>query len=270
MNQAWLEQMSRIFTGEPTIWVSTGGSDGGNGSVLFPYKTITKALSMVTADRKTVLVLPGTYVEEEEVIWPTISGVRLMGIDGSCGTVIGADSGEDQVISVTPGVQTDAWSMVIENILIDHSNDGQDGIVFDGADVAQDVGIVLSSIGGHAYDGNDYFFKSTHDGAGQSLSVYIREHNGPIEGIVQFDAKDDNDLLMCTDVYLDGGIYFGTTACTAVLVLDKCHVKHEGVTGGSAETLVKTINCWTVTAGAYALLDTDDLALTNDGETILE
>lgn len=59
------------------IFVSTTGSDAGDGSVTSPYKTISKAVS-IAPPASVIMVLPGTYVEDISI---TTNDISITGTD---------------------------------------------------------------------------------------------------------------------------------------------------------------------------------------------
>jgi len=82
-NDAWAS-VQPTFTGyDYEIHVSqTDGNDTtGNGDILNPVASITKALTLVTSSRKTIIVHPGGYTENPSITTPytTITGPGLIG-----------------------------------------------------------------------------------------------------------------------------------------------------------------------------------------------
>ena len=96
--QTQLDSKQPTFAGyDSEIHVS--GADGndttGNGDILAPVATITKALTLVTGSRRTVIVHPGTYTESPSITtqYTTLTGPGLIGgnivIDGTVSTNTG-------------------------------------------------------------------------------------------------------------------------------------------------------------------------------------
>jgi hypothetical protein len=82
--QTQIDSKQPTFTGyDYEIHVSqTDGNDTtGNGDLLTPVATITKALTLITGNRKTVIVHPGTYTESPSITtqYTTITGPGLIG-----------------------------------------------------------------------------------------------------------------------------------------------------------------------------------------------
>jgi hypothetical protein len=89
---------SQIFTGyDHEIHVSQvdGNDTTGNGDLLTPVASITKALTLTTSSRKTIIVHPGTYSENPSITtqYTTITGPGLIGgnivISGTLSTSTG-------------------------------------------------------------------------------------------------------------------------------------------------------------------------------------
>jgi hypothetical protein len=82
--QTQLNSKQPTFTGyDYEIHVSqTDGNDTtGNGDLLTPVASITKALTLVTGDRRTVIIHPGTYTENPSITvqYTVLTGPGLMG-----------------------------------------------------------------------------------------------------------------------------------------------------------------------------------------------
>ena len=96
--QAQLDSKQPTFTGyDYEIHVSQvdGNDTTGNGDILNPVATITKALTLVTSSRRTVIVHPGGYTESPSITtqFTTITGPGLIGgnivVDGTISTNTG-------------------------------------------------------------------------------------------------------------------------------------------------------------------------------------
>jgi len=248
--------------GDYIIWVSPEGDDAnGDGTFVSPYATITAAMAAVTATRKTVLVVPGTYEEADEITWPTINGVKLIALAGQWQTTISIDSDAeaDQVINVAPGVQTSTFEMWIENIYIDHGTSGQDGILLNNTSMAKKLNCYLKNVGGDG-SSSDKFISMTHGDTDNAIRIYWNGDNGGVEGIVHHAGGNDGDKLYITGVTLSGGLTTGTEAVALDVGLLRCFVKHEGISGGDNAQTIHAIACYSVTGSTYAALDTNDLA----------
>ncbi|MBN1690444.1 MAG: DUF2190 family protein [Dehalococcoidia bacterium] len=239
------------------IVVSTRGSDTyGNGSWANPLKTIAAAFALVSENRTEVILEPGTYAEV--VTWPTVSGVKLLGLSGQWDTVISAP-GTTQVISITPGAQTSTYEAYIENIYIDHGTAGQDGILVDADGVGKKVNLYLKTVGGEADSDSDKFLVVDHGGTGNAVRVYWEGNNGGVDGLIYFDTQDNGDRLFITGVELLGGIQTTADAVTLQIRLKDCILKEGGGAGGNAAQLSVLMSCFDVTGTTFTAADSGDV-----------
>ena len=93
--------------------------------------------------------------------------------------------------------------------------------------------------------------------------------HGEVDGRIAWNVGNAGDRLYIEQAYLMGGIVVGAGAIAATLRLRDCVVKHGGVTGGNAATLVTTMSCFSLTGTTFAALDGDDIAGSITGELIL-
>jgi len=243
------------------IVVSKDGSDTlGEGTPVAPYLTLAKALASVTTARKTVLVLPGAYEEEDSLTWPTISGVKLVGLASMWQTTLSAASG-DQLISVAPGAVSGTWEMWLENLYLDHGTSGQDGILLDNTSMTKKLNCYLRNVGGDAHSASDKMLTTTHGDTDNAIRVYWSGDGGAgVEGVVSFTGGNDGDRLHISDAELNGGLSTSDTAVACDIRLRNCIVLHEGITGGNAAQTVTLVNCFTDASGTFAVCDASDVA----------
>ena len=241
------------------LYVSKSGNDTyGTGSVDNPLLTIQAALDLCTATRKTVYVAAGTY--DEDLTWPTITGVKLIG-QGREGAVTLSDSaGADNVITVTPGVQTATFEMWLENLYIDHGVAGQDGIAFDNTAMTKKLNCYIRDCGGDADSATDRFIVTTQGDASNAIRIYWEGNNWGVEGTIYMVAGNDGNRFYATNVVLNGGLSTSAAAVAFDIRFIKCTILHEGVTGGNAAQTISAVSCWSETGGTFAALDTADLA----------
>jgi len=238
--------------------VSKGGNDTyGNGSWGSPLLTVQAALDLCTATRKVIYVLDGNY--DEALTWPTISGVKLIGMNREWGVVL-SDSGEDDaVVTMTPGAQSSTFEAWIENIYIDHDNSGQDGIAIDNTAMTKKLNLYLRDVGGDG-DASDRFIVTTQGDTDNAIRIYWEGNNGGVEGTIYLDAGNDGDRFYATNVVLNGGLSTAADAVAFDLRFINCTILHEGITGGNAAQTISACGCFSLTGGTYAALDTADLA----------
>ena len=126
------------------IWVAPHGKSTGTGSITNPFGTIALALAAVTATKKTVCMLPGTYTPAAILTIPTQTGFRLIGIGGSeVTTITGAEL--DQVMTVAPGAQSAAYTSGIKGVTINQFA-AKKGIFIDCANIDDIVTIDLKDV----------------------------------------------------------------------------------------------------------------------------
>jgi len=249
-----------IYGDPDEIYVAPNGDDNADGSILNPVASLTAAFALVTTSRKTIRMAPGTYTEAAAAAWPTINGVKLIGAAGEWMVTIAAADTADEVITVAPGAQTSTWEMWIENIYIDHSVAGQDGINIVHTDVGKKLNVYLHNFGGDADSSSDKIITMTHGGDGNAIRVYWDGDNGGVEGQVYMDTEDAGDRLYITDVVLNGGIVSSADAVASNIRLIRCIVPHAGgASGGNGAQTITTVCCYSDNSGTYAALDTDEL-----------
>lgn len=240
------------------IWVSKSGDDtNGTGTVIAPFKTITKAFTVVTSARKTIFVLAGSYAEAAALVWPTINGVSLCAVGG---LVTISAAGTTQVLSITPGAQADTFDARIQGIDIYHENTSQDGILINNTGMTTKIVLTLKDVSGDPGDGAGNMIATTHGGADDAIRIYWDGDNGEgVDGSINFTGGNDGDRLYITHVHVAGGIVTSNTAVALDVVLRECLLKHAGVTGGNAAQTVKIIGCFSETGGTYAVADSGEV-----------
>lgn len=253
-------QMRSAITSTTEIWVSPEGSDTvGNGSILFPYLTITEALTKVTSARKIVRLYPGSYAEAAALVWPTgVSGIQLLGYGNRWQTVISASTG-DQVIDVTPGVQTSTFELTIAGVQIDHDTTGQDGLDVDNTGMTKKLNIYLGDVG-FTGDSADKSIVTLQGDTSNAIRIYWDGQNGNVEGDVYLDAGNNGNRFYAERVVFDAGMETAADAVAYDIRLLYCGVLHEGITGGNGAQTITAAWCYSNASGTLAALDTHDLA----------
>lgn len=262
-----------VTANNPDIYVSKDGDDTyGMGTRESPLLTVTAALALCTSIRKNVHVGPGVYEETNELTWPIVSGCKLLGSGTPWLTEIELASGhgDDQVINVAPGAVSSTFELTIAGIRINHDESGLDGILLNNTSMTKKLNCYLVAVGGDADSDSDKFITLTHGDTGNAIRVYWSgPRNGEVDGAIFWSAKNAGDRLYIENADLMGGIEFSADAIAATLRLKDCLVKHEGVTGGNAATLVTTMSSFSLTGTTLAALDGDDIAGSITGELIL-
>ncbi|KKM86226.1 hypothetical protein LCGC14_1281160 [marine sediment metagenome] len=89
-----------------------------NGSIAAPYDTVQAGIAAMTATRKTLLILPGSYTLAGSTALPVATtGMKIIGVGGSSAVII-AGANANQAFSLTPGAQGGAFAITIEGITI--------------------------------------------------------------------------------------------------------------------------------------------------------
>ncbi len=257
-------QARAVFTSDTELHVTKDGNDVfNNGTSLFPYKTIGRAFEDVTAMRKVVYAGVGEF-DATGLTWPTVNGVKLIGIGNRYETVL-LDSAEgDEVLAVAPGVQTSTWEMWIQNIQIDHDNSGQDGLKLTHTDVAKKMILHLGNFG-CAGDTADYGIKVVHGGSGNAVRIYWVGGNGDMESAIDLDSEDGGDKFYADNVIFKAGIDAGAADTTQDIRLRWCQVlANAAFSGGGATGVVNLINCHSQTGTTFAIADAADVTTASD------
>lgn len=221
------------------IVVSTTGSDTlGDGSYDNPYATLTKAMTKVSATRKTIYMLPGDYAEAALITWPSISGVRLVGLDGQGNVVISNANAAAEAILINPTVQTSSFEAFLENVCISH--DAQIGIEINNTATAKKLLIHMKGVSFEAVSTGDSIHV-THTDAGNAIRMYLRDCD-EIEGLVTFHGANNSDKFRAYNCVLTGGL---TTsgAVTLEVMLQSCVVLASALTIGDATALLTYRAC---------------------------
>jgi len=248
------------------IYVNPDGSDTeGNGSIIGPYATITKALTAVTASRKTIMVFPGEYEEEASLTWPSIGGISINGMGGEV-TIVGT-SGETEVIEIDPTVQTATFEATLSNLSIS-APDGVNGITFDNNTVGRKINLHLNNVAFENDTETDKAINVVHTQAGEAMRIYCDGLRKIIEGLVYIAPKNVDDRFTFTGMQFDGGIEFGTTTIASVSTFKNCIVKDAGGAGGQDTQILNILNCQSLTGTTYAAAALADFAA-NAAEVII-
>jgi len=251
------------------IYVSPeGDDDSGNGSSSMPYATITKALTAVTATRKTIMLMPGEYVEALSLTWPSIDLVSINGVLGQSDAVtITGTAGQTQVISIDPTVQTGSFNATISNLTIS-CPDGVRGITLNNTATAKKVNLFLHNVAIENDTETDRAISVVHTDAGNAIRVYADGQRNIIEGLVYIEPKNADDRFTFDNFQFDGGIQFGTTTIASVSTFKNCIMKDAGGAGGQDTQILVSIGCVSLTGTTYAAAALGDFAA-NAAEVIL-
>ena len=248
------------------IWVSTEGSDSlGDGSIMNPYASITKAFTVVTSALNTILVMPGNYEEAASLLWPSINGIGIVGVCGGV-TITGALL-EDEVFEIDPTVQTATFGAGLSNLTIS-CPDGVDGITFDNNNVGRKINLYLDNVAIENDTETDNAINVVHTEAGEAMRVYASGLRNIWEGILTLTPKNTDDRFTFDGIQFDGGVTFGTATIASVSTFKDCILKDGGGAGGQDTQILNSLSCFSLTGTTYAAAALADFAA-NAAEVIL-
>ncbi|MBN1574549.1 MAG: hypothetical protein JW984_15235 [Deltaproteobacteria bacterium] len=222
------------------IWVSPLGDDTyGIGTILSPVASLTKAMTLVTATRKTIIMLPGEYDEADAVTWPDTDDVVLMGIGN---VVISSTDSTTHVIGIDPAAASGTWTATLKNITLDHA-DGQVGLQVDNATVGKRINLILEDFATNADTETDASIDINRSGeATDAIRVYADGHGQQIEGLVTAITESTDDRFRFKGYRMTGGMtVVGAVACEVTLI--SVGMLTSGLTVDGANKLTN-IHCW--------------------------
>lgn len=250
------------------IWVDPNGDDGASGSMLDPVKTITQALTLVTTARKTIMAMPGNYTEVLSLTWPSITGVSINGVLGhGDGVTIAGTTGQTDVISIDPTVQTATFEATISNATVSAPT-GVKGITVDNNNVGRKLNLYLKNVPIEMQTETDKALDVVHTVAGNAIRVYASGQKDIVEGLLYIEPKNVDDRFTFDNYQFDGGMEFGTTTIASVTTFKDCIVKDNGGAGGQDTQIINSLGCYSLTGTTYAAAALADFAA-NAAEVIL-
>jgi len=258
------------------IWVATYGSDIATGGVEDPYLTIAQAFSVVTATRKTVILLPGTYESAASIAWPTtITDVLLTGITPDYeSTVIKCTAGTE-AIDIAPATSVAASNFLafMANLTVEHE-DGIRGVTIDNTGMTtagKKLIVTFREVGFSAETDTDNSVYWVHSAATTSLIKMYMHGRGlggvNCEGLPYVDYRNTGDRCKCNGMNFEGGFQFGTQTIAAEGEFYSCIFKDDGGIGGQDTQIMAIINCISKTGTTFAVPVVGDVA-DNAAETI--
>lgn len=237
----------------PYIWVAPHGDDDvGLGTYYAPYETLLQGFSVMTAARKTMLLMPGTYASAASLAWPTtISDVLVTGLTPDYeSTIIQATAG-DEVIDIAPALSVNASNFLafMASLYIEHDKD-TNGVQIDNTLLAggtKKLIVTFRDCGFGANTDTDSSILWVHDGSATSMIKMYMHGRGlggnNIEGLVSIDYYNAGDRCKINGMNLEGGIEFGTQTIAAEGEFLNCVMKLNGGTGGQATQILRAIGC---------------------------
>jgi len=237
---AEINKLDNATAGSSTakIYVNTEGSDtNGNGSIFAPYKTLTKAFTVVTTARKTVIMSGGDYDEAAAVVWPSVNGVIVEGIDGD--VVISSAASITHVIGIDPAAASGTWSATLKNIEIDHGDIV--GLQVDNSVVAKRINLYLKNFTASAGSGSSIDINRS-GAAGDAIRVYADGEGNTIEGLVTVITESTDDRFRFKGYRLIGGLTVVGAVASEVTLINS-GVLTSGLTVDGANKLTN-VGCW--------------------------
>lgn len=248
-------QMASVF-GNPEdppssyIWVSKEGNDNWNGSRAQPYLTLAAAVAVMTATRKTVIILPGTYTSAASIAVPVgLTDMLFTGISADHdSTMIRATAG-DQVFLVQPNTTIGAANVLtfFANIQISAAT-GVKGVEIDNTNMTSGYKLITTfrDCGFGADTSANRSISIKHDDADSKIKTYL---NGTgmggnnIEGKVYVDHANAGDRFKATGMNFEGGIQFSTDSVASESEFYSCIMLDAGGAGGGAAQLIRADCC---------------------------
>jgi hypothetical protein len=221
------------------IWVNPSGiAATATGSFLNPYATIAAALAAISATKKTVLLMPGTYTLAGVTVIPVAqTGVKIIGIGGSNNTIVNAITG-DQAFSLTPGAQGAAFEISLEGFTLNQFA-AKKGLYID--DTGIDGAVTL----------NTKDLKFVMDTTGSSIDLlhavdqaFVHNSVEDIFGPLTLDCINAADKFNFTRSDLSGGIVSDAGAVTAAFVFKHSTLKASGMSGGASQQTIISLGCF--------------------------
>jgi len=240
--QTFIEHKLRLVptSTEEKIYVNPNGSDtNGTGSIISPYATITKAMSLVTTTRKIVICFPGTYAED--VTWPDVNGVKLLSLIPGTVTVEAVTA---NAISIDPAAASATWSATI-GVGLSHG-DGLVGLQVDNKNVGKRINLYLQNVDIESETATDHAIDVNRSGAaGDSIRIYATGQGNTIEGLVHYITESTDDRVRFWGYRLVGG-FECSGAIVNELTFVLCGIKTNGLTVDDAN-VYNTIACYNET-----------------------
>lgn len=230
--------------------VSKAGNDTtGNGSWDAPLKTLTAALALVTASRKTIYALPGDYAEAALLTWPSIDGVRIIGLDDCGNVVISNANAAAEVVLIRPVAAT-TFEVFLENVCIKHA--AQIGIEVDNAAMTAKLLIHLSGVSFEAVSTGDSI-NVTHTTAGSAIRIYAKNCD-EIEGLVDVVVGNAGDRFRFEACTLIGGLTTAGAVAGEITLLHSVVLTNGLTIGDATQVLTYVGSCYRTDAGVYSQL----------------
>ena len=258
-----IEKHLRPTADDKVIWVAPHGvAANATGAIVNPFATIAAALAAITATKKTVALMPGTYALSGIAVIPVAqTGVKIIGVGGASAVIITADNA-NQAFSLTPGAQGAAYVITFEGLTINQYS-AKKGLYID--DTAIDGSVTVNLKDCHlVMDSSGDSIDLLHAVSGQTVILNCKDCT--FTGIITVDCSNAGDRFNFTRCNLAGGLASNSGAVAAAFVFRYSILKATGVSGGASQQTVKALYCET---DGDALVATSEFTGSHTESTIL-
>lgn len=242
------------------IWVdgSRTGTYTPDGSFYLPYTDLEDAVAAMTATRKTIFLLPGTYTLVDDLAI-SVNGAQIIGIGNPIirGGVVA--EGAAAVIDIDPAVATAAWSCRLETLTIQH-RDGQVGVQVDNTAVAQAMTVNLRGVSIDAEGATGNAIDVDHTTANKAINLLVYGHFDVVDNGIDIVTKVAGEVFRFVGMKLLAGVTASNDNVASILEFIACEVAHEAGSevGGHASQLLRSVFTYSRTGNTLAVADTND------------
>lgn len=216
------------FTDPSYLVVSPSGDDDNKGSFVNPLKTLTKALSLASATRPTIIMLPGEYAEAAMVDWPDVSGISVIGIGD---VVISNANAADAVIDFHPTYTASTFTATLKDLTI--SADTQIGIRVDNEHMTKKLNIYLDGVSCEMDTSGDSV-DVVDTVTTQAIRIYAKDCS--FEGLFHVTGGNAGERYRFMNCDFIGGLTTATAVAYEVTLIS-CIMLTSGITVDAANQL---------------------------------
>jgi hypothetical protein len=249
-----LETNSVALAGDLVIWVGPHGvAATATGSLTNPYPTLALAFAAISATKKTVALLPGTYtLTAVQALSVAQDDVKIIGVGGSKSVII-AGGDADQALSLTPGAQGAAFTITLQGLTVNQYA-AKKGLYIDDTGIDGAVTINLKDVV-FVQDTSGVPIDLLH-AVDQTVTINS-DHCNFGAGAITLDCINASDAFNFDYCNLPGGLVSDAGAVAAAFVFKYCNIKASGVSGGHANQTIISLYCM---AGDNTLVETGEFA----------
>ena len=261
------------YANDSYIWVSLDGDDDGDGSFFFPYLTLATALAAVTAEKKTIMLMPGQYTSAASLAWPDINDVMITGMSADHESTIIYASAGDEAILIAPDAVIGASGIncIFSNLMIGGA-DGVNGVQITDTNMTAGKKLIVNfrNCGFYNATDTDMSLVSTHTVA-CLIKIYMDGKGlggNEISGLVYVDCYNVGDRFRANGMWFQGGVEFSTDTVACENEFNSCIMELNGGAGGQDTQVLLASGCISkdhVTQAAAVLTD----FAANAAETLL-